>query len=121
MNPGKKIPLAVWWVVWAVFSFSVLVYYGFLGRNQPGARPTDAGWPMAFAPVLVAAVLRWTVLPRITDPNAALSVFVAGIAFGESACFMGLFLFPAHRLALVILSEAAVFQFIPVFANRFYR
>ena len=47
-------------------------------------------------------------------------MFVAGIAFAEASCFLGLFIFPAHQKELFILSALGILQFIPFFARRFY-
>lgn len=72
-------------------------------------------------PVFFSMVVRWIVLPRINQAQMGLAAFVIGIAFAESTCFMGLFIFPAHRSDLFILSMLGIIQFMPYFAGRFYR
>jgi hypothetical protein len=43
---------------------------------------------------------------------------IVGIGLAESVTFLGLFLFPSHRLDLFVLSALSIFQFIPTYARR---
>lgn len=71
-------------------------------------------------PVVLSVVVRWLVLPRAVIPQLALPLFIVGIALAEATCFFGLFIFPEHKQALVLTSALGIFQFIPLFARRFY-
>jgi hypothetical protein len=123
MTDSSKQQLVVWWALWAAFQSGIFMFYHFLGR-PPAEIERSSGfsswWMAGITPVAISSIIRWLVLPRITRAQAALPVFVAGIAFAEAACFLGLFIFPAHQKELFILSALGIFQFIPYFARRFY-
>ena len=65
-------------------------------------------------------IIRWVVLPRIGNAQAALALFMFGLAIAEATCFLGLFIFPAHKQELFALSVLGIVQFVPHFARRFY-
>ena len=121
---SRPLPLLVWWLFWAAFQSGVCVFYFFLGGR--GARVTppaeSAGsilWMIALGPFFLSIVIRWLLLARENDAQRAFMLFILGIAFAEAVCFIGLFLAPAHKLELFLLSALGIFQFIPYFATRF--
>jgi hypothetical protein len=114
--------MIVWWLLWLAFQIGIVVIYFVIGRDTaPAAAPAASPiWFVGLAPVAVSAIIRWIVLPRIEVPVAALQAFILGIALAEMACFLGLFIFPAHREELFGASIAGIFQFIPWFARRYF-
>src|SRR6478609_12061205 len=102
MNPQ----LLVWWTLWAAFQVGIFMIYFFLGKFSSGgaASAESITWLAAIAPVLFSAVIRWVILPRVAAATAALPLFIAGIALAEVTCFLGIFIFPPHKLELFILS-----------------
>ena len=117
MNPQ----LVVWWTLWAAFQVGIFMIYFFLGKfsSGGGASAESITWLAAITPVLFSAAIRWVILPRVAAATAALPLFIVGIALAEATCFLGLFIFPPHKLELFILSAFGIFQFIPYYAGRF--
>jgi hypothetical protein len=119
-----KAQLIVWWVLWAAFLSGIFVYYCFLGGSAPPPPGAEGGnaftWLGCLVPLSLSTVIRWFVLPRLQNAQTALTVFILGIAFSESACFMGLFVFPVHKQELFLWSALGIFQFMPYFAGRYF-
>jgi hypothetical protein len=122
MTNETKRPVLVWWLLWAAFQAGIFLIYHEFGNliGQPEAPDREPPiWMAALAPVLVAAILRWLVLPWVRNAWIALALFIAGIFSAEVTCFLGLFIFPAHQQGLFMLSALGIFQFIPFFARRY--
>jgi hypothetical protein len=121
MTNESKAPLIVWLGVWLAFQVGIFVIYFFVSSGTVRtAPPTDSAlWLAGFAPVAVSAFIRWAMLPRVETATAALPLFIVGLGLAEAACFLGLFVFPAHRQELFGASIAGIFQFIPFFARRY--
>lgn len=122
MNNRSNPQLLVWWVLWAAFQIGIVFFYYFLGQatTQPQTNPDSPVWLAGFVPFALSAVIRWLVLPRINNVQPAFTTAILGIAFAEVCCFLGLFIFPAHKLELFVASLIGIFQFIPIFARRLY-
>jgi len=116
--------MAVWWILWAALQSGIYIYPHFLssGAAHPQSQPGDSLiWLAGFGLVAVSSIIRWFVLPRTQNAEAALPLFIVGIAMAESACFLGIFVFPTHQQELIVWSALGIFQFIPYFAGRFYK
>ena len=116
--------LIVWWMLWLAFQTGIGFFYFFLGGVGGRTPAAEAGgdsplWMIALGPFLVSIVMRWVFLARATQAQRALVFFILGIAMAESVCFIGLFLAPAHKLELFILSALGIAQFVPYYAGRF--
>jgi len=125
MNSNEsKQPLIVFWALWASFQTGIFMIYHFIGSAASNRHPSvvaDSGlWLTAVVPFAISTMIRWLVLPKVKNIQVALAVFVFGIAFAETTCFMGLFIFPTHKLELFLLSAVGIFQFIPFFAGRYF-
>jgi hypothetical protein len=123
MDNRAKQQLIVWWTIWAAFQAGIFVIYFYLTNNR--AAPSESAfnssiWLAGFAPLIVSSLLRWLALPLMPNAQAALTVFLLGIALAESCCFLGLFIFPAHRFEMFLMSVFGILQFIPVFASRYF-
>lgn len=123
MNSRLKSQVLVWWMLWAAFQAGIFVIYFVFAKTPPPGEPAGSvamPWMIAFAPVALSILVRWGLLPRATSPQAALPLFIIGIALAEASCFFGLFLFPEHKQELFAASAVGIFQFLPCYANRFY-
>jgi hypothetical protein len=124
MNKDQvKAQLTVWWMVWSAFQVGVLVYPHFLavGTRQPQAGAADSlPWLICLVPLTISTLLRWTILPRIQNPQVAVQLFIVGIAMSESVCFLGLYRFPVYQKVLFMWSVLGIFQFMPYFATRYF-
>jgi hypothetical protein len=109
--------ILIWWIIWfGVFSGLGIVYFVF---GQRELIPMDASSPIglvALGPLVMSALVRWLLLPRIRDIKMALPVFVIGLGLAEGAGVLAVLLGGAYRNELVLLSALAVLQFIPIFA-----
>ena len=88
--------------------------------RQPQVQTVDSLWLAALGPLALSIIIRWVILPRIRDAQTALTFFIVGIAFAQSVCFMGIYIFPAHKEQLLVCSLAGIFQFIPYYVGRYY-
>jgi hypothetical protein len=116
-NPRK--PAVVWWVIWAAFLIGIVQIYFILGKSSVAPATATSLDFLALAPFVVASLVRWVALPKIQLPQVALVVFILGIAIAESSCFLGLFIFRAHKTELFALSVLGIAQFAPVFARKY--
>jgi hypothetical protein len=124
MSNQAKQQLAVWWVTWLAFQTGIFFFYHFLGSTgtlPPSSAALSSIWLVALFPVVLSAIVRWLILPRALTARAALPLFIIGITMAEATCFLGLFIFPAHKQELCLLSAIGIFQFIPVFAVRYFQ
>lgn len=113
----------IFWMLWIGMLCSVIALYSIL-KSQVVAHDINSRgmvWLAGAIPVFISVVIRWAVLPRFTRYTSALSSFIVGIAFADSTCFQGLFLFPTHKDQLFALSMAGMLQFAPVFARKLTR
>ena len=76
-------------------------------------------WCAAFVPLGISILIRWFALPGIRVAQTALVLFCIGIALAESTCFMGIFIFPAHKQELFVGSVLGIIQFLPYYARRY--
>jgi hypothetical protein len=123
MTNQTKQQLTIWWVSWTAFLCGVFAIYHFLDTTtaQPQAPSADSPiWLAGVAPMVVSTIIRWLILPRMRSPQAALQLFLFGIGLAEATCFFGLFIFPAHKQGLFVLSVVGIFQFVPYFAGRYF-
>jgi hypothetical protein len=123
MTNEAKQQLIVWWVLWAAFQIGILIIYQFLGSSTGSTSSVPADsliWLAGLGPVVVSTIVRWRILPRVRNAQGALPLFIMGMALAEATCFLGLFIFPAHKQALFALSALGIFQYIPFFARRYF-
>jgi hypothetical protein len=123
MNNRPNPQLLVWWVLWAAFQVGIVFIYYFLGQSatQSQTNSDSSAWLAGLVPLAVSAAIRWLVLPRMNTAQPAFVTAIMGIALAEVCCFLGLFIFPAHKLELFVTSFIGILQFIPIYAARFYR
>jgi len=122
MNLDPKQQVLVWWVLWGAFQSGLFMIYFMLRGTSIQATPVSGSsllWLAAAIPVLLSAIIRWLVLPHARNSQGALQIFIIGICLAEATCFLGLFLFPAHNLALFVISALGIFQYLPYFAGRY--
>jgi hypothetical protein len=112
----------VWWMIWAALLSGIFVIYFTVGSSAapaPSASPDSPVWMVGFAPFVVSTLIRWLLLPRFQSAQSAFPVFVVGLALAEMSCILGVFVFPAHKAGLFVLSVLGILQFVPYFAGRF--
>jgi hypothetical protein len=122
MNSDASHPkqILVWWVIWFAFLIGVVQIYFTLGKTSASSVARASFNFLGLVPFVVSSLIRWIVLPKMQLPQAALVAFIVGIAIAEASCFVGLFLMPAHKLELFVLSILGIIQFAPFFARRYF-
>ena len=123
-TPSFKAAAIVWWIVWFAILNSLMLLYFLLKRNiTPGTSPMlPVSWLdfIGLAPLSISCVLRWLVIPRVTQRETGFIVFIVGIALAESCGILGLVIFNIYSKELVTLSLLGILQWAPLFARRFY-
>ncbi len=115
-----KLPIFLWWVMWAALLGGVFVMYVVTGTATAPSDETSPVWMVGLIPFCVSVVVRWMVLPRFERPEQAFPWFVIALATGEMTCMTGMFAFPAHKVELLALGFLAMLQLAPYFASRYY-
>lgn len=129
MMPGYdpqriKRQLMVWWIIWAAILAGLVVIYLALAQGEPlpaSAPARDLPLNLAgFAPIFVSIVLRWLVLPRMTDPMKAFVLFIVGVTLAEGGGMIGTFLGGPYRDVLFLLGVLGVIQWVPFYAKKLF-
>lgn len=116
-----RLRLMVWWLIWGGLLSGVCLIYAVLGRGPlAAAAPNPLVNLAGLVPLFVSIVLRWLVLPRYTDGNRALVVFILGCALAESGAILGVFLGGPYRDDLFVLGVLGIVQFVPFYARRLH-
>jgi hypothetical protein len=122
MNPPAAKPpaLLIWWIIWAAIVAGLSALYFTLGQRSSSA-PDDVIVIryLPLAPLALAVVVRWLVLPRFTERLRAFPIFIIGVALAESCGIMGIFLVPNLAATYYVLALFGLIQFAPVFAARY--
>src|SRR5579862_7585954 len=98
-----KAQMTVWWALWVAFQTGIFILYHFLTSSaaQDQTQAIDSSvWSAGLAPLTISVIIRWFVLPRVQNAQTALLLFVIGIAMAEATCFLGIFIFTAHKQEL---------------------
>jgi len=118
-SPQPAQPLVVWWALWAAFQIGIVFIYFKLGQSASAPHSHEPSpWQLGLLPALISGAIRWSIFPRIRNAQKALPLFIIGIALAEVSCFLGMFIFPSHKLPLFVASLIGIFQFIPYYAGR---
>lgn len=113
------------WVIWAAILFGLFVLQFVIGGGLPlGEDQGDVSIVLSILPLcalLVATVIRWVVIPRVTGEQQQLTMMIIGVALAESAQIIQLFVigsdFPETQRAFLILSVIGVLQFAPTYVR----
>ena len=106
----------IFWIIWIALQSGVFVMYTVLGQSVAPSGNSQF-WQAALVPVVIATFIRWVLLPRARGMQKGLTLFIVGMAMAESACVLGLVVFPAHRDELFLTGAIGIFQFIPIYAR----
>lgn len=128
MMPGYderkiKARLLVWWACWAAsLGGVILIYFVIVGDKPlpPVSRENPLQGLAGFVPLFLSVVIRWLVLPRATDPNRALVLFIVGLALAEACGFLGIFVGGPYRDSLFVLGVLGVVQYVPFYARKLF-
>ncbi|MDB6165400.1 MAG: hypothetical protein JWQ83_540 [Lacunisphaera sp.] len=115
-----KTSLKVWWTIWAFLLADLLGIYSVLGRGPlPPPTPNPFANLVGLVPLFVSIIIRWLVLPRVTERSRGFFMFIVGLALAEGCGIMGIFLGGPYRDSLVVLGALGIAQFMPFFAKQY--
>jgi len=116
----------IFWVIWTALISAVFIYQFALGHGIPQGEnqgPLTLGLPEAVAlpQLLIAAVIRWILIPRTPLLKKRFVLMIIGLALSEAVEFYGLFLIPPTqpqtKLLFWLLALLSCLQFIPLYAR----
>ncbi len=116
-NPPPK--ALIFWILWfAILSGLVIIQVVIPASTSPvPASPAPLKY-LPVIPLLVSAAIRWLLLPRVTDIQKALGLFIAGLAMAEGCGILGMFVVPEMRPTYLLLAVLGILQFAPFFAAK---
>lgn len=90
-----KRPAIVMWVIWFMVLQGAFAVHFVIGGGFPSGANVDVAmpvwlWGLCFAPILVATVVRWIVIPRMKQQQQLVAM-VAGLALSELPIFFRCF------------------------------
>ena len=118
------------WIIWFAMLQGVFVIQWVLGRGIPGGENIEAPmaawlWLLCFAPILVATVIRWKIIPQLKLPQQQLVAMVIGLSLSEAPVFFSLFLigpdYPQNQIAVLMVAVVSLIQFAPSYATPGYK
>ena len=113
-------PLLVWWVLWFALINGLIIQRVFLVPSLKSAPAGSDGIAyIALGPLVVSALIRFLLLPRLKTKAKAFPFFVAGLAMSEACGILGLFLGGGYRDTFVGIGLGMMIAYIPFFARRY--
>jgi len=121
---------AVFWILWFGFLQSAFVVHFVIGGGFPSgdnvADPMPAWlWFLCFVPMVLAAAVRWLVIPKLKEQQKLLVTMIVGLALSEQPIFVSLFLigadYPQYQIAVLMASVVSLIQFAPSYATPGYK
>lgn len=124
--PAQPSQRLVFWIIWAAILSGVFVMQFTIGHGIPSGN-NDRGVPVspmafvAIGQVVIATVIRWLWIPRLTQPRQQLVAMIIGVALAEAANTFGLFLIapnqPETKLLIFVLAIVGIVQFAPTYVR----
>ena len=117
-SPPQPPPIVTWWVIWFALIVGVTVAYNVI--QPPTSQSTNETLRyLPIMPLLLSAVVRWFILPRLKHAGQAFAMFIVGMALAEGCAILGLVLVPDMKATYLCLGLLGIAQFAPLFATRY--
>jgi len=75
--------------------------------------------------MVLAAAVRWLVIPKLKEQQKLLVTMIVGLALSEQPIFVSLFLigadYPQYQIAVLMASVVSLIQFAPSYATPGYK
>jgi hypothetical protein len=116
----------VMWIIWFAFLQSAFIYHFFVGDGFPEgdnvAEPMALWlWALCIVPVVLATVVRWVLVPKLTQQSHMLVAMVVGLGLTEVSIGLELFLigadYPQSQIVVLMLAVLSLIQFAPIYAT----
>ena len=117
------------WIIWFAILQGAFVVQWFLGDGIPegenAAEPMAAWlWGLCFAPIVLAALIRWLLIPKIREPQLQLVAMIVGLSLAEAPIFFSLFMiggdYPQNQIVVLMVAVVSLIQFAPSYATPGY-
>ena len=114
------------WIIWFAFLQSAFIYHFFVGDGFPEgdnvAEPMTLWlWALCIVPVVLATVVRWVLVPKLTQQSHMLVAMVVGLGLTEVSIGLELFLigadYPQSQIVVLMLAVLSLIQFAPIYAT----
>ena len=114
------------WIIWFAFLQSAFVYHFLPGDGFPEgdnvAEPMGSWlWALCIVPIGLATLVRWVIMPKLTQQPQVLVAMVIGLGLTEASIFFELFLigadYPQNQIAVLMLAVFGLIQFAPIYAT----
>ena len=125
----QKQQAIVAWIIWFALLQSAFIIHFVIGGGFPSgenaAEPMASWlWFLCFAPIVVATVIRWIVIPKIGEPQKLLVAMIVGLFLSENPIMFSLLLigsdYPQNQIAVLIVSVLSLIQFAPSYLTPGY-
>ncbi len=129
-NTPNKQQVIVFWALWFVMFQSAFVMHFVIGGGFPKgenlAEPMASWlWLACFAPIVLATLIRWLVIPKTQESVKLLVAMVIGLSLSELPIYFSLFLigadYPSNQIAVLAVSVFSLLQFAPSYGTPGYR
>ena len=114
----KNPPKVLWWLIWFGRLAAMLVFY-FVLQGMPSESEVAGVRFLPVIPLILSSIVRWMLLPRISDGSRAFPIFIVGSALAEGSTILGVILVPSLRQEYLALGLVGLAQYIPTFASRY--
>ena len=121
-NQRRRAQLKLWWIIWAALIAGLCAIWwiiGFLKLQGNGPHANTLIDVVGMVPLFLSIVLRWLVIPRVTEMRQGFVLFVTGLALAEACGLLGIFLGGPYRDQLFLLGVLGIAQFMPFFARQY--
>ena len=110
-------PLLVWWILWFAMTTGLILQRVVIG-SKVNVSSNTIGY-IALAPLVISALIRFLVLPRLKTKAKAFPFFVAGLATAEACGLTGLFLGGSHRDPIFAVGLGMLLAYVPIFVRNY--
>ena len=119
----------IMWIVWFSVLQGAFIVQWFLGKGIPEGENIETPmsvmlWALCFAPLVIATIIRWKILPKLKQAQQQLVAMLVGLALSEGPIFFSLFLigsdYPQNQIAVLIVAVFSILQFAPSYATPGY-
>ena len=110
-------PVLVWWVLWFAMTNGLILLRVFLA-NELGEDFGALAF-IAVVPLVLSALIRFLLLPRMKTKLKAFPVFIVGLATAEACGLLGVLLGGENRDTLFGAGLVMLLLYIPLFARNY--
>jgi hypothetical protein len=129
MNSPKQHAL-IMWIIWFAQLQAAFVFQFFLSGGFPRGENAETPmalwlWLLCLAPLVLASVIRWLLIPKLKEAVPQLVAMIVGLALAEATVLLSIFLvapdYPQYQIAILMVAVFSLIQFAPSYATPGYK